>query len=142
MSVGVSVELSGVVGVVITLYINGRAQRKARSKEIEAQREHERDLAQKKIDADKLLAEKLAEKEQIRAVELSTISTTLNDLKTRFEKETGPNSGGFREKLNNHVEYTTHKLDDLADKVVKIDESLTSTKIDVAYIKGTLQKEG
>ena len=76
------------------------------------------------------------------AVDIALLQKTVKDLADAFNKETGGNSGGFREKLNGidkkldaHVEFTRDSLSEINTKV----DGVTN---EVSFIKGTLAKEG
>ena len=100
MAVAVTLEVSGLVGVVVTLGLNGLANRRFKKNEAKTQRVHEKEVALHKITADKLAAEKVAEVEKIKAVEIAIMGTKLDNLTKRFDSETGGNSGGLREAVN------------------------------------------
>lgn len=117
MTVPINLELSGLVGVGVTLAVNGFASRRARKKEIKAT-----------LEAEQMKAEVLAKAEEAKAIELALMKQSLANLEKQFTKETGGNSGGFREKLNIHVAYTADKFDVVETKLNKAVSDLAEMK--------------
>ena len=113
MQTQVSVDVVGIVAVVIAVYSNGQINRRAKRKEIAA----------------------TIEIEKSRAAELATLTAQVTDLKEKLDAETGGNSGGIREKVNSMDE----KVDWIKDAFVKLSDKVNVNSEAIAEIKGSLK---
>ena len=96
---GFNVDIVTVASVVTTIVLARRSDKKDRKKDEAA-----------RVAAEEAKAKALAAADIKRAEEFATLAQSVKDMKDKFDKETGGNSGGFREALNG-VKSTIEKVD-------------------------------
>jgi len=96
-------DLVGVGGLCVTLFINGQINRKQRKKESKKQND---------LDTE-------------RAVDFALVRQTVMDMSYKFDKETGGNSGGLREAIND----LKKDVEEIKDNQKGVMQTQTNTQV-------------